>query len=135
RTFRQRARRRRRLAPCTPCLVLPALDRDLSGQRALAWCRLLRPLARSPSSKGAARRCVDALVAVVPADPIARRGIASEYSSTTPERDRRSVDSDSATTCLPTSKAIATPRRSCSSRANPAGRKVPPPAALHGRVV
>src|SRR6266567_9065759 len=29
-------------------------------------------------------------------------------SSTTPERDRRSVDSDSATTCLPTSKAIAT---------------------------
>ena len=40
---------------------------------------LLRPLAASPSSKRAARRRVDALVAVVPADPIARRGIASEY--------------------------------------------------------
>jgi len=36
-------------------------------------------LAAWPSSKGAARRRVDALVAVVPADPIARRGIAPEY--------------------------------------------------------
>jgi hypothetical protein len=55
------------------------VDRDLSGRWALAWCRLLRPRATAPSSKGPARRRVDALVAVVPADPIARRGIASAY--------------------------------------------------------
>ena len=52
---------------------------DLLIARKYAWWRMLRPLAASPSSKGAARRCEDALVAIVPADPIARRGIASEY--------------------------------------------------------
>src|SRR2546430_931546 len=46
------------------------VDRGPSGRRARASYRLLRLLAASPSSKGAARRRVDALVPVVPADPI-----------------------------------------------------------------
>jgi L-asparaginase II len=67
------------LVPVTRRFVLPAVGGDPSARRARASCRLLRSLAAWPSSKGAARRRVDALVPIVPADPIASCGIASEY--------------------------------------------------------
>jgi hypothetical protein len=62
-------------------------------------------------SKGAARGGVDGLAAVVPADAIARRRVAAQDFLNDTRARRRSVDSDSVTTRLPTSKTIVIPHR------------------------
>jgi hypothetical protein len=56
-----------------------AVDRRSSGWLAFPGCRLPLPLGAWFGPKGAARGRVDALVAVIPADPIARRRIAPQH--------------------------------------------------------
>ena len=59
--------------------LLPgAVDRQISGLLAFPWCRLLL-LGALFGSEGAAGGHVDALVAVVPSDPVARRGVAAQH--------------------------------------------------------
>jgi hypothetical protein len=62
-----------------PGSVPGAAYRRSSGWLAFSWCRLPLPLGGSFGSQSATRGRVDALVAVVPADPIARRGIAAQH--------------------------------------------------------
>jgi hypothetical protein len=64
--------------PAAAGLVPGAVDRS-SGLSAFPGCRLPRLLGALFGSEGAACGRVDALVAVVPADPIARRGIPSQH--------------------------------------------------------
>jgi hypothetical protein len=79
---------------------------------ALSWWRRRRALAVLFGSKRAARGHVDGLVAVVPADPIARRRVAArDLLKSHQGRGRRSVDSDSTRTRLPTSKEMVMPDR------------------------
>jgi hypothetical protein len=56
-----------------------AVDRRISGWLAFPWCRLPLPLGALFGPEGAACGRVDALVAIVPANPIARRGIAAQH--------------------------------------------------------
>src|SRR5262245_14316520 len=49
------------------------------GSLALSCCRRLRRRAAAPSTQGAVGCCIDAFVAVVPPDPIARRGVTAEH--------------------------------------------------------
>jgi hypothetical protein len=56
-----------------------AVDRQISGWRAFPWYRSPLALGAGLGPQSAARGRVDALVAIVPADPIARRGIATEH--------------------------------------------------------
>ena len=67
------------VAHVAPGSVPGAAYRRSSGWLAFSWCRLPLPLGGSFGSESAARGRVDALVAVVPADPIARRGIAAQH--------------------------------------------------------
>ena len=60
--------------------------------------------------QGARGRRVDALVPVVPADPIPPRGSVAEPLLDRPLRSGRSVDSDSAATRSPTSRSMLTSR-------------------------
>jgi hypothetical protein len=67
------------VAHVAPGSVPGAADRRSSGWLAFSWCRLPLLLGGSFGSESAARGRVDGLVAVVPADPIARRGIAAQH--------------------------------------------------------
>jgi hypothetical protein len=98
--IRERPPRTRRVG------LVPAW-RSVESQLGLAfpWCPLPLPLGALFGSESAACGRVHTLLAVVPPDPIGGEGSPRSSSSTTPERGRRSIDSDSATTRLPTSKA------------------------------
>jgi hypothetical protein len=60
-------------------LLPSAVDRRISGWLAFRWCRLPLPLGVLFGSESAACGRIDALVAVVPAAPIARRRIPSQH--------------------------------------------------------
>ena len=60
-------------------LLASAVDRQISGWRAFPWYRSPLALGAGLGPQSAARGRVDALVAIVPADPIARRRIASQH--------------------------------------------------------
>jgi hypothetical protein len=82
---RTRNRRRRRgwphryQPPVASGLVSGAVDRKTSGRVSVSVSRLALALGAWLGSQGAARWRVDARVAVIPADPITRRRIATQH--------------------------------------------------------
>ena len=68
-----------RETPAASSLWPSAVDRKISGRLAFLSSRWALALGAWLGSQGAARGRVDALVAIIPADPIARRRVASQH--------------------------------------------------------